>query len=191
MRHLMILRGFPDCAVGGVDVTDKEQVRLPRALWCATRPGPNPVAPAQQHETCVRVCSRVVSLSKRSRVLLSRVLLTLFLVIVFTGVAWDDNGSDGRYLGIDVAVGLGTTAVIYACWWLVKRSLVGTKRALHEGYRDALALERKQGRYLPRCLSEPSRSVKPTPVVRDLAGRAGRFVGSVQRAYRDGRTDSG
>jgi hypothetical protein len=134
---------------------------------------------------------RVVSVSKRSRVLLSRVLLTLFLVIVFTGVAWDDKGSDGRYLGIDVATGLGANAVIYACWWLVKRSLVGAKRALHEGYRDALALERKQGRYLPRWLSEPRRSAKPTPVVRDLAGRAGRLVGSVQRAYRDGRTDSG
>ena len=133
----------------------------------------------------------VVLVRKGSRVLLRRVLLALFLVIVFTGVAWDDNGSDGRYLGIDLAVGVGTTAVIYGCWWLVKRSLIGAKRALREGYGDALALERRQRPYVARRSSEPGRGAKPTPVVRDLAGRAGRFVGSVQRAYRDGRTDSG
>jgi len=129
--------------------------------------------------------------SKGSRVLLRRFFVGLFLVIVFTGIAWDDSGGDSRYVGIDVAVGVGATAVICACWWLAKRSLVNVRKALHEGYSDRLSLERKQGRYLPRWLFEPSSSAKPTPVVRDLAGRAGRFVGSVRRAYREGRSDSG
>jgi len=134
---------------------------------------------------------RVVPMGKRARALLRRVLLALFLVIVLTGLAWDDGGGDSRYLGIDLAVGVGGTAVICGCWWLVKRSVVGAKKALDESFRDTqvLKLKRQQGQYRPRWLPEPSRGAKRTPVVRHWAGRAGRLVGSVQRAYREGRSD--
>jgi hypothetical protein len=114
-------------------------------------------------------------------------LLALFLVVVFTGVAWDDSGGDGKYLGMDVAVGVGATGVIFACWWLVKRSLAGAKRA----FRDALALERQQRRNVLPPLSARRQSLNATPVVRDVAGRAGRFVGTLRRAYREGRSDNG
>lgn len=92
---------------------------------------------------------------------------------------------------MDVAVGIGATGLVCACWWLVKRSLAAAKRALHEAYRGASPLERQKERYLPPGSLPTPRDAKGTPVVRDMAARAGRFVGSVQRAYRDGRSEDG
>ncbi|HUB70754.1 MAG TPA: hypothetical protein VL984_10060 [Acidimicrobiales bacterium] len=154
--------------------------------------------------------------SKRPRTLVKRTLLALFLVAVFAAVSWDDSGGGTKYLGVDLAVGVGTTALIFSCWWLVKRSLVSARKTLGDGLRGALALERTEGRPSRSTLPErasgaatapvvpgppsrpspasptgPTSSTPSAPAINVLAGRAGRFVGTVRRAYREGRTGSG
>ena len=135
----------------------------------------------------------------RTRSLVLRLLLAVLLVAVFTGVAWDNNGGSSKYLAIDLAVGVGTTALIYGSWWLVKRLAQASKRALRQGYQEALALEshhaRRLGRWLGRRLGEAqSRASRPEyrdAMIRDAAARAGRFVGSARRAFRAGYSQTG
>ena len=131
----------------------------------------------------------------RTRSLVLRLLLAVLLVAVFTGVAWDNNGGNSKYLAIDLAVGVGTTAVIYGSWWLVKRLAQASQRALRQGYQEALALESRHARRLGRWLGEAqSRASRPEyrdAMIRDAAGRAGRFVGSARRAFREGYGKTG
>ena len=111
------------------------------------------------------------------------------LVAVFTGVAWDEGGGGSKDLWFDLAVGVGSTAVICATWWLAKRFVVASKRAIRQGYQGALALEddhaRRLGRWLGEAQRRASRPEYREAVVRDAARRAGRFVGSTRRAFRD------
>jgi hypothetical protein len=136
-----------------------------------------------------------VTVKGRSRWLVWRLLLAVFSVAVFTGVAWDNNGGNGKYLAIDLAVGVGTTAVIYGCWWLVKRSVQASKRAFRRSYQEALALEshhaRRLGRWLGEAQSRASRPERRDAMIRDAAGRAGRIVGSARRAFREGYGQTG
>jgi hypothetical protein len=136
-----------------------------------------------------------VTAKGRSRRLVWRLLLAVLLVAVFTGVAWDDNGANSKHLAIDLAVGVGTTAVIYGSWWLVKRSVQASKRALRQGYQEALALESRHAHRLGRWLAEAqSRASRPgyrDAMISHAAGRAGRFVGSARRAFREGYGQAG
>ena len=112
------------------------------------------------------------------------------LVAVFAGVAWDESGGGSKGLWFDLAVGVGSTAVICASWWLAKRFVVASKRAIRQGYQGALALESDHARRLGRWLGEAQRRANRPEyreaVVRDAARRAGRFVGSARRAFQDG-----
>lgn len=115
--------------------------------------------------------------------------MVALLVAVFTGVAWDEGGGGSKDLWFDLAVGVGSTAVICASWWLAKRFVVASKKAIRQGYQGALALEDDQARRLGRWLGEAQRRASRPEyreaVVRDAARRAGRFVGSTRRAFRD------
>ncbi len=126
----------------------------------------------------------------RFRVLLRRLLLTLLLVLVFTGVAWDESGGGSQHLVIDLAVGLGATAVAWGAWWLAQRFVQAIGRAFRQGYQETLALQDHHARRLARWLARAERRAR-TPehrqaLIRHAAGRAGRFVGSTRRAFWEG-----
>ncbi|MGC8626747.1 MAG: hypothetical protein ACP5VR_04175 [Acidimicrobiales bacterium] len=138
-----------------------------------------------------RYAQVVMSVKSRARSLLRRLLVALFLVLVFTGVAWEESGEDSRHLlGADLAVGAGATALMYALWWLAKRSLAATKSAFRQGYEEVLALQDRHGRQLGPWAANAhkyaSRAERREAALRAAAAHAGRFVGSTRRAFRDG-----
>jgi DNA-binding transcriptional regulator of glucitol operon len=137
-----------------------------------------------------RYAQVVMTVRKRSRLLLWRLLSALFLVLVFAGVAWDENGGGDKHLAIDLAIGVGATAVIAGTWWLAKRFVNASKRALRQGYRDALTLESHYARRLAEVRTRASRPEYRDAMVREAARRAGRFVGSARRAFREGYGDT-
>lgn len=160
------------------------------------RGGPAPRQPlrrAPRREARAALRSVLVTAKSPFRRLVSRLLLAVLLVLVFTGVAWDESGDNGRHLGTDLAIGAGATAVIYSCWWLAKRVIEASKRALRQGYEEALALEnhhaRRVGRWLGEARRRASRPEHGEAMVRDAARRAGHFVGSAKRAFREASGD--
>jgi len=132
-----------------------------------------------------------MTVRNRSRLLLWRLLLALFLVLVFAGVVWDESGGGSKHLGADLAVGAGAMAVIWGTWWLAKHSVKASKRAFRQGYQDALALESHHARWLAEVRRRARRPEYREAMVREAAGRAGRFVGSARRAFREGYGDRG
>jgi len=132
-----------------------------------------------------------MTVKSRARSLLKGLLVALFLVLVFACVAWEESGEDSRHLlGTDLAVGASATAVICAVWWLAKRSLAASKRAFRQGYEEVLTLQSRHGRRFGRWTADvrkyASRPQQQEAALREAAGRAGRFVGSTRRAFREG-----
>jgi hypothetical protein len=123
-------------------------------------------------------------------VLVRRLLLLLILVLVFTGVAWDESGGGNKHLEIDLAVGVGATAVVSGAWWLAKRGVATIKGAFRQGYQETVALQSHQVRGLARRLAHAQRRTSRPEygqaLIREAAGRAGRFVGSTKRAFWEG-----
>jgi hypothetical protein len=133
----------------------------------------------------------VMPASRIVRFLLRRLLLTVSLVLVLTAIAWSETDGGPRHLETAFVVGLGASALIIGCYWLTKRCARRTRRAFHQGYHEHLALKGDQQQAFGRRLAEaPRNALRPgyrDEVVRRSARGAGRFVGSVRQAYRDGR----
>lgn len=112
------------------------------------------------------------------------------LVVILTAMAWSETGNGPQHLETALAVGLVASALVYGCWWLAKSVARRTYRAFRQGYHDALALRGNWPARLGRKPAEAGRNAgRPEyrqAVLRGSARWAGRFVGSVRQAYRDG-----
>lgn len=91
---------------------------------------------------------------------------------------------------VALAVGLGASALVYGCWWLARRAARRTRKAFYQAYHDALAVPGHRsagpGHRVVEAGRKAGRPEYGQAVLRSSARRAGRFVGSVRQAYRDG-----
>jgi hypothetical protein len=131
-----------------------------------------------------------VTTNKTIRSLLRRLLVTAGLLVVLSAIGWTETSDGPHHLEGAVAFGVGAWALLYGIWWLGRRTARRARSAFHQGYQSTVVIKGDQSARLGRRLAEArSNAARPEyrqEVVRGSARRAGRFVGSVKQAYRDG-----
>ena len=131
-----------------------------------------------------------MSTHRTLRTFLRRLVVAAGLLAVLSAIGWTETSDGPHHLEAAVAFGLGASALLYGIWWLARRTARRARNAFHQGYQGASAIKGDQAARLGRRLADARQNAaRPEfgqEVVRGSARRAGRFVGSVKQAYRDG-----
>ena len=122
-----------------------------------------------------------------------RFFVAVVLVLAFTGVVWNETGDTAKYLWLDLVIGFVLAALSHVAWWAFKRRWRASRAVLREAYQDLDVVQREQSRRIGRRLGElhGRRASARLPdgqnaVVRGAARHAGRSIGTLRRAFRDG-----